>query len=455
MAGSEARVFGSVLLGPARQSPRHLRIRIQVLLTVLLVGTNLIGAGLVFVLSSLVIPSPSAERGTVLSLAIGVPVYVGVAVFIGASWGTAGALRALRWSVEDREPDEEERLIALGVPWFLTRIQAGLWLGATVLFTLLAVLLQPERAITTALTIGIATLVVSGIAFLFSEFALRPIAAKALSGEERLHVRGLGVRRRMLLFWGLGTGAPVAGLVVVAILALTVGDISLTKLAVVVLVLGGVVLCFGLLVTWLNARAVVAPILAVRDAMDRVGDGDLDAEVQVYDGTELGQLQAGFNQMVAGLREREQLRDLFGRHVGRDVAEAATIGDVELGGETRVVSVLFVDIVGSTAMATEREPGRGRRPAEPVLRRRGRGGRPPRGAGEQVHRGRRAGHLRGTRRARGPRHPGPRCGTGDGARASPTRCRSSRPASASRPARRWPATSATRPASSTPSSATP
>jgi class 3 adenylate cyclase len=356
VAGGEAHVYGSVLLGPADQSPRQLRVRIQVLLTVLLVGTNLIGAGIVFVLSSLVIPSPSAERGTVLSLAIGVPVYVGVAVFVGATWGTAGALRAMRWATEDREPDEKERLVALGVPWFLTRIQAGLWIGATVTFTLLAVLLQPERAVTTALTVGIATLVVSGIAFLFSEFALRPIAAKALSGEERLHVRGLGVRRRMLLFWGLGTGAPVAGLVVVAILALTTDDISLTKLAVVVLVLGGVVLCFGLLVTWLNARAVVAPILAVRDAMQRVEEGHLDAEVEVYDGTELGQLQTGFNQMVAGLREREHLRELFGKHVGRDVAEAASLGEVELGGETRVVSVLFVDIVGSTALATEREP---------------------------------------------------------------------------------------------------
>ena len=117
----------------------------------------------------------------------------------------------------------------------------------------------------------------------------------------------------MVLFWALGTGAPVAGLVVVAILALTVGDISLTKLAVVVLVLGGVVLCFGLLVTWLNARAVVAPILSVRNAMERVEEGELDVEVQVYDGTELGQLQAGFNQMVSGLRDREHLRDLFGR----------------------------------------------------------------------------------------------------------------------------------------------
>jgi adenylate cyclase len=356
VTGSEAPVYGSVLLGSAGQSARQLRIRIQVLLTVLLVGTNLIGAALVFVLSSLVIPSPSAERGTVLSLAIGVPVYVGVAIFVGATWGTAGSLRALRWAVDDHDPDDEERIRALGVPWYLTRIQAGLWLGATAIFTLLALLLQPERAATTALTIGIASLVVSGIAFLFSEFALRPVAARALSGEQRLHVRGLGVRRRMVLFWALGTGAPVVGLVVVAILVLTVGDISLTKLAIVVLVLGGVVLCFGLLVTWLNARAVVAPILAVRDAMERVEDGDLDVEVQVYDGTELGQLQTGFNQMVGGLRDREKLRDLFGRHVGQEVAEAAALGEVELGGETRVVSVLFVDIVGSTTLATEREP---------------------------------------------------------------------------------------------------
>ena len=356
MAGTEARVFGSVLLGRADQSARRLRVRIQVLLTFLLIGTNLIGAGIVFILSALVIPSPDANRGTVLSLAIGVPVYVGVAVFVGASWGTAGAVKALRWSIEDREPTEEERTAALGVPWFLTRIQVGLWLGATALFTLMSVLFQPDRAVTTALTIGIATLVVGGIAFLLTEFTLRPVAARALAGAERVDVHGIGVRRRMLLFWALGTGAPVAGLVVVAILALTAGDISLTKLSVVVLVLGAVVLCFGLFVTWLNARAVVSPILAVRDAMQRVEEGALDVKVQVYDGTELGQLMAGFNQMVSGLRDREKLGDLFGRHVGRDVAEAAALGDMELGGETRVVSVLFVDLVGSTTLATEREP---------------------------------------------------------------------------------------------------
>ena len=106
----------------------------------------------------------------------------------------------------------------------------------------------------------------------------------------------------------------------------------------------------------LNARAVVAPVLSVRDALLDVERGELDREVVVYDGTELGLLQSGFNQMVHGLREREHLRDLFGRHVGHEVAEAASAGAIELGGESRVVSVLFVDLVGSTTFAAERSP---------------------------------------------------------------------------------------------------
>ena len=350
--------YGSILLGPAEQQPRRLRVRVQVLLTVLLLGTNVIGAGIVFVLSALVIPSPPVNHATFLLLAIGVPVYVGVALLVGTVWGTAGALHSLRWATRgDVEPTEEQRLEALAVPWFLTKVQATLWFAATALFTAFEISFQPERALASSFTVGIASLVVTAIAYLFCEFALRPVAARALSGTT-IEVRRLGVRRRMLLFWGLGTGAPLVGLIAVAVFTLTLsrGEVSPTRLSVVVLALGGVILVFGLLVTWLNARAVVSPIIAVRDAMQHVEEGRLDGELQVYDGTELGQLQAGFNQMVGGLREREHLRDVFGRHVGKEVAEAATGSDVELGGETRVVSVLFVDLVGSTTLATEKDP---------------------------------------------------------------------------------------------------
>ena len=96
----------------------------------------------------------------------------------------------------------------------------------------------------------------------------------------------------------------------------------------------------------------------LRRAIDAVTQGDLDVSVPVDDGSEVGRLQAGFNGMVAGLREREQLRDLYGRQVGADVAREALERGIALGGETREVSALFVDVVGSTELAHRESPER-------------------------------------------------------------------------------------------------
>ena len=354
-----SRPFGSRLLGPTGQSPRALRVRVQLLLTALLVVTNLVGAGLVFLIASVVVPVPRATPEMTLALAIGVPAYVVVALTVGVVVGTVMAVRALRWVYAEEPPDDEERTRTLRVPARLTVIQLGLWATATVLFTLLAVVLQPDRAVGVGLTVGTASIVVSGIAYLLSDFVLRPVAARALAGARLTdRPRGAGIRSRAAISWAVGTGAPVVALVVVSVLALTDTSTSRTRLAVTAIVVGVVVLVFGLLVTLLAARSISDPVLSVRDAMLDVAGGDLDREVVVFDGTEVGLLQAGFNQMAGGLRERERLRDLFGRHVGREVAQhaAEALGEVELGGEGRVVSVLFVDLEGSTAYATEHEP---------------------------------------------------------------------------------------------------
>ncbi|KRC53643.1 MULTISPECIES: adenylate/guanylate cyclase domain-containing protein [unclassified Nocardioides] len=354
--------FGSRLLGPRDQSPRGLRIRIQLLLTFLLIITNVIGVVLVFAISIWVIPSPPPTDAMVVALAIAVPVYVAVAVAVGTAWGTTTSLGALRWATDPTvDPDRTQRERALRVPFWLTTMQLVLWTTGTVLFTVLSVVLQPSRALGTGLTVGITTVIVAGVAYLLTEFALRPVAARALSDVRVTgRLRGAGVGPRQAIFWWLGTGAPTVGLLITAILALTPrNDATLNQLAVVTIVVCGVVLVFGFLLTDLNARSVVAPIISVRDAMRAVERGDLDTDVVVYDGTELGQLQSGFNDMVSGLQEREQIRDLFGRHVGQEVAAAAAAlgaGEIELGGETRTCSVLFVDLVGSTTYATEHGP---------------------------------------------------------------------------------------------------
>jgi class 3 adenylate cyclase/integral membrane sensor domain MASE1 len=56
------------------------------------------------------------------------------------------------------------------------------------------------------------------------------------------------------------------------------------------------------------------------------------------------------------LAERERLRDLFGRHVGDDVARAALDGELAPDGEEREIAALFIDLVGSTSLAWDRPP---------------------------------------------------------------------------------------------------
>jgi adenylate cyclase len=195
------------------------------------------------------------------------------------------------------------------------------------------------------------------IVYLLSERLLRPAAALVLAAERPRRVRLPGVTTRVMLAWALGTAIPVFGLICVAVAALAAPDINVVQLAVTILGLGGVALLAGVYVIYMATQAIADPIKAVRKGMARVERGDLRAEVSVYDASEVGQLQAGFNHMVAGLREHERLRDLFGRHVGEEVADLALErGDITLGGETREVAVLFVDLTGSTRLADTRSP---------------------------------------------------------------------------------------------------
>jgi adenylate cyclase len=143
----------------------------------------------------------------------------------------------------------------------------------------------------------------------------------------------------------VGSGVPLAGFALDAV----IGKQATPAPAIAVLA----VLCLlgGFLAAMATARSLAEPLDGVRDALARVRDGDLGAGLVVDDGGEVGEVQAGFNQMVEGLRERRRLRDLFGRHVGQQVATNALERGTGLGGQQADASVIFVDLVGSTAMA--------------------------------------------------------------------------------------------------------
>jgi class 3 adenylate cyclase len=102
--------------------------------------------------------------------------------------------------------------------------------------------------------------------------------------------------------------------------------------------------------------AVAAPVEQLVSGARRVAAGDLNRHFQAGSGDELAQLAGAFNEMVAGLRERERLRDLFGRYLSREVSEAVLAGRVSLAGERKTITALFVDMRGSTAFAEQYPP---------------------------------------------------------------------------------------------------
>ncbi len=349
--------LGARILGPEDEPPRRRRLRIQLLLTVMLLTTNAIAVAIAAAMITAVVPGPTVFVPALrLENFVLVPVYVLVAFVIGLVWITRMALRDLRWAILDRPPERGDLRATLSLPWRMTGVQAALWAIATVLFTLLYGRSDPILYFMVGFTLVFAGTISCTLGYLFAEFSLRPAAAQALAASSSIPRSRTGVTARIVLSWMIGSGIPVAGTMIIAVFGLTYGDYTAADMAVPMLALGGTTLLVGLLTTRLIAAATLAPVRTVRAAMATVETGDLDADVVVFDGTELGDLQSGFNRMAAGLREREHIRDLFGRHVGTEVAQAAMDSDVELGGSVVEVAVLFVDIIGSTAMAMEASP---------------------------------------------------------------------------------------------------
>jgi adenylate cyclase len=111
----------------------------------------------------------------------------------------------------------------------------------------------------------------------------------------------------------------------------------------------------GILLAQAIGGAAAAPVAELAAGARRIGQGDLGVRFRVEGRDELAALANAYNQMVEGLEEREWLRDMFGRFVSQEVAEAIRSGQVRLEGENRVVSVLFCDIRDFTGLS-ERYP---------------------------------------------------------------------------------------------------
>src|SRR5215468_3493405 len=104
------------------------------------------------------------------------------------------------------------------------------------------------------------------------------------------------------------------------------------------------------------AASVAAPLKRVEEAMAAVGRGDLDATCPVVANDEIGAVAEGFNRMLEGLREREQIRETFGRYVTREIRDEILAGRASFEGRLEEVTILFADLRDFTPWVERTEP---------------------------------------------------------------------------------------------------
>jgi adenylate cyclase len=118
--------------------------------------------------------------------------------------------------------------------------------------------------------------------------------------------------------------------------------------------LGGIGLAAGVGLGF--ARRLSRPVQQLARHTQLIASGDYTTKLNLRRQDELGDLANAFNHMSSGLAERDQVRDLLDKNVSPEVAAQLMQEGSALGGEERMVSVLFADLRGFTTMSEHMPP---------------------------------------------------------------------------------------------------
>ena len=285
-------------------------------------------------------------------------IYFVVALVVGIASTALLFQPVLRWH---RHPDRFDpvriRRLVLRIPAYQSFLGFAIWMVGVVIFTAVAAVNSGKLAIAVSVTSVLGGLMVGLFTYLGAERLIRPVAISALMSGTSSTSLEPPLILRMRQTWLLTTGIPMLGIVLL-IFGQRTGFFSSNNddLLPAIFALAITAVVAGSMGNFLMAMSIADPVRDLQDAVNRVRRGDTSTQVPLYDGSELGVLQAGFNEMMRGLNERRRIQSLFGRYVGEEVARRAMEEKPKLGGEDRLVSVLFVDVIGSTTFAVNHTP---------------------------------------------------------------------------------------------------
>ena len=121
-----------------------------------------------------------------------------------------------------------------------------------------------------------------------------------------------------------------------------------------------ILVALGLILFWIISSRMLRLIRNLTSAAEEVSQGNLDVTVpEKRSRDEVGRLATSFEGMIGGLKQRDFIRDTFGRYISKEIVDELlnSPDGLKLGGEVREVTFLVSDLRGFTALSSRLEPG--------------------------------------------------------------------------------------------------
>jgi adenylate cyclase len=364
VVGSQKRPLASMNNPALRDPPATASVRRRLL--VLMMAGNLAGAMLTFAYFHFL--DTAAHEGLAapgpLQLAYFVVAF-GLLSLAGRWIGVRWMAPLAAWAAGDRReplPASLRRRVLL-VPGYFALLTLAGWLAAALIWGVAwpALSGQFEAGRSVRQMFGIvfvAGMFVTLFVFLAVERIWRPQLVRYFPAGD-LSAAGaprLAVRTRLVVVSLVTSILPIIVLSVAARTranALLGADAELSEAIIRNLLMVEAVLALAFTMAAIRLARIVAasvsePLRDLQSAMTEVGRGRFDVRCAVVSNDEIGAVSEGFNRMVDGLREREVIRETFGRYVSPEVRDEILAGRASSGGnlhgDLREVTILFADL---------------------------------------------------------------------------------------------------------------
>lgn len=253
----------------------------------------------------------------------------------------------------------------LNEPFFLIALDLALWLIAGVVYFLFFWLFGPDHPIISrpffmSLITGLITITV---AFFVFEHVLQRKLAPLFFPDGGLYAtpNTIRVRIRTRLFAFLFACNLVPFLAILNLLRrrpeTSVDPAAiLSGLKAEVFSNSLIFMGVGVLLTILVSSNLTRPLQEIIHVLRGVRHGKFDKKVRVTSNDEIGYTGDVINEMNAGLKERDFIKETFGKYVAQEVRDEVLSGRVPLDGEMKEVTILFADLRDFTPMTESHDP---------------------------------------------------------------------------------------------------